>query len=51
MLHCARLTLPDVAAGRGALELRAPVPEDMRRVWRSLGGRDEDWPMGAELAP
>jgi 23S rRNA-/tRNA-specific pseudouridylate synthase len=38
MLHCARLWLPDVAAGEGTLELASPVPEDFRQVWVRLGG-------------
>jgi len=38
MLHCARLSLPDVARGSGTLELKADVPEDFRRVFAALGG-------------
>jgi len=37
MLHCARLTLPDVARG-GSIELAAPVPDDLARAWEQLGG-------------
>ncbi len=38
MLHCAALSLPDVARGRGTLELRAELPDDMRAVWTALSG-------------
>ncbi|NOY92380.1 MAG: RluA family pseudouridine synthase [Deltaproteobacteria bacterium] len=37
MLHCAALGLPDVVRG-GRLCLEAPLPEDVQRVWRGLGG-------------
>ncbi|MBX3271640.1 MAG: RNA pseudouridine synthase [Sandaracinaceae bacterium] len=36
MLHCRRLTIPD--AEGGALELEAPVPDDLASLWSSLGG-------------
>lgn len=36
MLHCASLSLPDVARGTGTLELRDEMPDDMRDVWRAL---------------
>lgn len=39
MLHCAWLRLPAVERG-GELELRAPVPDDMRALWAALGGSD-----------
>jgi 23S rRNA pseudouridine1911/1915/1917 synthase len=35
-LHCARVKIPKV----GVIE--APVPDDLRAVWRALGGKD-DW--------
>ena len=40
MLHCTWLKLPAVE-GRGALEIRAEVPRDMRALWTSLGGSEE----------
>ena len=46
MLHCARVSLPDVASsGRGRLVVDAAVPADFCSLWRALGG-DE-----AVLAP
>lgn len=35
-LHCGRVTID-------AIEATAPVPEDLKVVWRYLGGQDEDW--------
>jgi 23S rRNA-/tRNA-specific pseudouridylate synthase len=40
MLHCARLVLPGLAGG-GELVVTAQPPEDMRAVWRALGGGQE----------
>lgn len=40
MLHCAALSLPDVARG-GVLSLLEPAPEDLARIWRELGGAAE----------
>ena len=37
MLHCARVRFPEVSGG-GFMELTAPVPPDMERVWVELGG-------------
>ena len=36
MLHCTALSIPDVAAGTGTLDLREELQEDMRRVWDAL---------------
>jgi len=38
MLCCAALSLPDVARGRGTLELEEALPEDMSAIWRALVG-------------
>ncbi|MET0387997.1 MAG: RluA family pseudouridine synthase [Polyangiales bacterium] len=40
MLHCARVRLPNVAAGPGAepLTIEAPVPDDFSELWQRLGG-------------
>ncbi len=35
-LHCWRVTID-------AIEATAPVPEELKVVWRHLGGQDEDW--------
>lgn len=37
MLHCARVRFPELC-GEGFMELAAPVPPDMKRVWVELGG-------------
>jgi 23S rRNA-/tRNA-specific pseudouridylate synthase len=36
-LHAWRVALPE-------LEATAPVPEELRALWRRLGGSDADWP-------
>lgn len=36
MLHCARLTLPDVARRGGTLTFSEPLPDDMAAVWEAL---------------
>lgn len=36
MLHCAMVRIPTV--GGSTLELRAPIPADLRSVWEGLGG-------------
>ena len=42
MLHCAHVVVPDVArGGAGTLELRAPVPDDMRAMWAFASGDEE----------
>jgi 23S rRNA-/tRNA-specific pseudouridylate synthase len=39
MLHCARVSLPDVASpGHEPLVIDAPVPADFCSLWRALGG-------------
>jgi 23S rRNA pseudouridine1911/1915/1917 synthase len=42
-LHCARVEL------EGLLVAEAPVPEELRRLWRLLGGGDEAWERAAQL--
>jgi len=41
MLHCAALSLPDVA-GSGTLPLLEPAPPDLARIWEQLGGEAGD---------
>ena len=36
-LHCARVHLP------GSLDVRAPVPDELRSWWRAVGGDDSAW--------
>lgn len=40
-LHAVRVVLP--RSGREPLVVSAPIPEDLRRLWRDLGGDDADW--------
>ena len=42
-LHCARVEL------EGLLVAEAPVPEELCRLWRLLGGGDEAWERAARL--
>lgn len=41
MLHCARVSFPWPTSG-GRMQLEAPVPPDMERVWQALGGALRD---------
>lgn len=39
MLHCARVSLPNLAAADGSqLTVEAPLPDDFLRLWSQLGG-------------
>lgn len=40
MLHCAGVTVPHPLDGR-SMRFQAAVPDDMRNLWRNLGGDDE----------
>ncbi len=45
MLHCARVSFPALSGGALAgerMQLDAPVPPDMNRVWLALGGAPSD---------
>lgn len=41
-LHCARVQLP------GSLDVRAPVPDELRSWWRALGGDDGAWAFASD---
>jgi len=41
MLHCVRVSFPSLAPGE-RMQLEAPAPPDMDRVWRALGGSPTD---------
>lgn len=41
MLHCVRVSFPSFAPG-DRMQLEAPAPPDMDRVWRALGGSPTD---------
>jgi 23S rRNA-/tRNA-specific pseudouridylate synthase len=45
LLHCARLTLPDLERG-GTIELVEEVPDDVVRVWIGIGGSRDACAMG-----
>lgn len=38
LLHCAAVSVPDVAGGGAPLVVRAPIPGDLATVWAGLGG-------------
>ena len=42
-LHAWRLALEHPVTGE-PLEIEAPVPEDLRELWRAVGGDDSAWP-------
>ncbi len=43
-LHCARVEV------KGFIDVRAPIPAELRLLWRELGGQDEAW-TAAGLGP
>ncbi len=43
-LHCAWVKVP------GSLDVRAPVPDELRGFWRALGGEDEAWAIASDEA-
>jgi hypothetical protein len=40
-LHAGRVIVP-LGSG-GALEVRSDAPDELRELWRALGGADEAW--------
>jgi 23S rRNA-/tRNA-specific pseudouridylate synthase len=50
MLHCARVRLPAIAGGE-PLTIDAPVPDDMHKLWRELGGAPECLESGSVPVP
>jgi 23S rRNA-/tRNA-specific pseudouridylate synthase len=48
-LHAGLVVVPGRAAGAGGvLEVRSPVPRELRDLWRALGGNEEAWALALE---